>query len=340
MNKSITTERGQFSPFQADEFKDLSSSENLMKIVWGENEFSSNAYNTWLYRNNPLGKVEGQLVWHKETEDLAAQYVTVPSQLWFPNTNNCEKTILSVNTATHPSHQRRGLFVKSAKLTFEHAQQHGFSAVYGFPNDNSLPGFKKMGFTQLSALHIRARPISILNLAGSAFSILKQWHSPNLTEMHKQLSDPFQRAMPKLPVTSALIKNFLHVPRSKEWIEWRYAKHPTRKYFFFLWNDCVAVLRPMEISGLKLCLLMDLIGEVTDSFVKALDKHLKSEKINLMVGVFSDSLSAISPRTAKALWLRVPSRLSPKSFHVIFKPLKHSGHIEKSFFTLGDIDIY
>jgi hypothetical protein len=46
-------------------------------------------------------------------------------------------------TMTHPNHQKKGLFVTLAKMTFEAAQKEGVKFIYGFPNENSLPGFEK-----------------------------------------------------------------------------------------------------------------------------------------------------------------------------------------------------
>jgi hypothetical protein len=46
-------------------------------------------------------------------------------------------------TMTHPDHQKKGLFVTLAKMTFEAAQKEGVQFIYGFPNENSLPGFEK-----------------------------------------------------------------------------------------------------------------------------------------------------------------------------------------------------
>lgn len=49
----------------------------------------------------------------------------------------------SGSTMTHPNHQKKGLFVTLAKLTFEAACEEGIQFIYGFPNENSFPGFKK-----------------------------------------------------------------------------------------------------------------------------------------------------------------------------------------------------
>lgn len=60
----------------------------------------------------------------------------------------------SCDTMTHPAHQKKGLFVKLAKQTIELARQEGIHLVFGFPNQNSYPGFiKHLGFTHADTMH-------------------------------------------------------------------------------------------------------------------------------------------------------------------------------------------
>jgi GNAT superfamily N-acetyltransferase len=47
----------------------------------------------------------------------------------------------SADTMTHPKHRNKGLFVELARLTYELCYQEGIQLVFGFPNQNSLPGF-------------------------------------------------------------------------------------------------------------------------------------------------------------------------------------------------------
>ncbi len=49
----------------------------------------------------------------------------------------------SGDTMTHKDHQGKGLFTKLAKMTYDLARQEGVEFVFGFPNDNSLPGFTR-----------------------------------------------------------------------------------------------------------------------------------------------------------------------------------------------------
>ena len=48
----------------------------------------------------------------------------------------------SGDTMTSPLHQKKGLFIQLAKETYKLAAENKVTLVYGFPNENSYPGFK------------------------------------------------------------------------------------------------------------------------------------------------------------------------------------------------------
>ena len=103
----------------------------------------------WQYRDNPDGPVVGFNAWLGE--ELAAHYVTIP--LMARVNGREEKGLLSLNTATHPSHQGKGLFTKLANATYERGAREGFGFVVGVANANSTHGFtKKLGFQLVSPL--------------------------------------------------------------------------------------------------------------------------------------------------------------------------------------------
>jgi hypothetical protein len=59
----------------------------------------------------------------------------------------------SGDTMTHPHHQKKGLFISLAKHTFEYCKSIGILAIFGFPNQNSYPGFiNKLDFYELEQL--------------------------------------------------------------------------------------------------------------------------------------------------------------------------------------------
>ena len=66
----------------------------------------------------------------------------------------------SADTMTHPDHRKKGLFQKLALKTYALAAEQGIKFVFGFPNQDSYPGFIKLNWQslpdQLQAFTIKA----------------------------------------------------------------------------------------------------------------------------------------------------------------------------------------
>lgn len=116
-------------------------------------------YIKWQYINNPQGKVVSFNAWtipediHVEP-DLVAHYATIPITMVLGGKK--EKGLLSLNTATNPNHQGKGLFTKLATETYNYAKKNGYRFVVGVANANSTHGFlKKLGFYLVSPLEVK-----------------------------------------------------------------------------------------------------------------------------------------------------------------------------------------
>src|SRR4051812_11835714 len=113
----------------------------LHKAVYGHKrppKFFLNKYNT---AYTGAGHV-GYLVYNQQQEPVAF-YGVIPTLVWYNG-----KTILaaqSADTMTHPEYRNMGLFKQLANLTYALCRQEGIRFVFGFPNQNSLPGFIKLG---------------------------------------------------------------------------------------------------------------------------------------------------------------------------------------------------
>ncbi|MDP1822148.1 MAG: GNAT family N-acetyltransferase [Archangium sp.] len=113
----------------------------------------THAYLRWLYDGNPAGQVVGFDAW--EGPRLVATYVTIPAHLKVEGRS--VRGLLSLNTATDPEFQGKGLFTKLATAVFDRAAGEGFSCVYGIANANSTPGFtRKLGFQLVEPLRAAA----------------------------------------------------------------------------------------------------------------------------------------------------------------------------------------
>jgi GNAT superfamily N-acetyltransferase len=117
----------------------------------GANKFTLE-YLRWLYAANPDGTAVGYDAW--DGERLAAHYVCVPGMAQVGG--HGARVLLSLNTATHPDYQGKGLFTKLAALTYDSGREQGYDAVYGVANANSTPGFiRKLGFQLVRPLEAR-----------------------------------------------------------------------------------------------------------------------------------------------------------------------------------------
>jgi GNAT superfamily N-acetyltransferase len=109
-------------------------------------------YLRWLYRDNPAGGVVGTDAW--EGSRLVAHYACVPAAASLEGSDRT--VLLSLNTATHPDYQGRGLFTRLAEATYDAGARDGHALVYGVANANSTPGFlRKLGFSLAGPLAAR-----------------------------------------------------------------------------------------------------------------------------------------------------------------------------------------
>jgi GNAT superfamily N-acetyltransferase len=118
----------------------------------GADKLADVAYLRWLYAENPCGPVVGFNA--REDGRLAAHYVCVPARMRV--NGRCANALLSLNTATHPDFQGKGLFTRLAESTYAAGAEEGVELVYGIANANSTPGFvRKLGFALVAPLESR-----------------------------------------------------------------------------------------------------------------------------------------------------------------------------------------
>ncbi|THD57970.1 GNAT family N-acetyltransferase [Phenylobacterium sp.] len=121
----------------------------LLNAAFQTDKFNSAAL-AWRYRDNPAGAVIGADAW--DGDMLAAHYVTCPLEANIDGA--VVKGLLSLNTATHPDYQGRGLFTTLAERAYDLGTQAGYSFVIGVANANSTPGFlRKLAFQEVGRLH-------------------------------------------------------------------------------------------------------------------------------------------------------------------------------------------
>ncbi len=93
----------------------------------------------WAYLDNPAGEPFVTLCY--EGERLVGHYAIVPMPL--AEGGQRLNTYVSMTTMVAESHRKFGLFTTLAQATYQAAREAGAAFVFGFPNAQSTPGFRK-----------------------------------------------------------------------------------------------------------------------------------------------------------------------------------------------------
>ncbi len=138
----------EFLPVRCDESAYADYVQLFARCFPGADKFSRD-YLDWLYRANPDGQVVGFDA--RDGDRLAAHYVCIPARAQIAGAQ--VRVLLSLNTATHPDYQGKGLFTQLAERTYATGTDQGFDCVYGVANANSTPGFtRKLQFQLVGPL--------------------------------------------------------------------------------------------------------------------------------------------------------------------------------------------
>jgi GNAT superfamily N-acetyltransferase len=126
----------------------LAAYSELLNATFETTKFTPEAL-AWRYRDNPAGQVVGADAW--DGDRLAAHYAVCPLEARIDG--ECVRGLLSLNTATHPDYQGRGLFTKLAETAYGLGAQAGYGFVIGVANANSTPGFlRRLAFQDFGRL--------------------------------------------------------------------------------------------------------------------------------------------------------------------------------------------
>lgn len=191
----------------------------LLKLSLGESLMpKSELFWRWKHFANPFGPSSVLLAF--EGESLVGVRAFMRWD-WRAN-DNVIKSMRAVDTATHPSHQGKGIFRKLTLRLVESCEEMKLGFIFNTPNKKSKPGYLKMGWSEVGRLPIRLRPF--LNVfsaklnAGGYFAVNQN-----------QLISFFNQ-FPEL-LNSSLNGYFTN--RSLSFLIWRYVENPNVNYSWF-----------------------------------------------------------------------------------------------------------
>ena len=231
----------------------------------------------------------------------------------------------SADTMTHPQHRLKGLFVKLAQLTYQLCYEAGIQLIFGFPNQNSLPGFiNKLGWQttgRMDCFMIQTgaatwiRAFNKLPVVRTLFRSYQQKHLKNYRTHQQGLEN------------SVLPDGYAGIYRDTDYLNY---KVYTSNQVIQIGNSLLWIKIGSEI------IIGDMLINPAD-FESTMDQL---KKLARRLGIKAIQFHTSPGTTLHQLFLQYNKNEAIPSFPVIFKVLGGDAQLDGIKFTFADIDIF
>lgn len=181
----------------------------------------SERFFAWKHDLNPFGPSPA---WVAEDEDGRLAGVRVFMRWQFCGEGGPRRAVRAVDTATRSDLQGRGIFTLLTKGALPQLQQDGVDLVFNTPNDQSRPGYLKMGWQVVGRVPVGMRPggLAALPRIRGARAAAHKWSES--TDVGLPAADALSDSeeVARLLATSAA-RPGLATDRSPEYLAWRYS---------------------------------------------------------------------------------------------------------------------
>lgn len=200
----------------------------------------------WLWKLRGCGQPFENVWLAVEGDRIIFQYAGIPVR--FLTRGGVRWGVQSVDTMADPDYRLRGLFMAVARHAFEYWRERGAAFVYGLPNEQSRPGFEKLGLKSVFPVRWRRYPISPfsiwsrrLGLSVPTSMLDGLWFAARLkrkppagldlvdaSDADNRFDRIWARCAPAAVIT---------IVRDSSWVRWRYGDAPGFDYRLLIAND-------------------------------------------------------------------------------------------------------
>lgn len=176
--------------------------------------------------------------------------------------------VRAVDTATHPSHQGRGIFRRLTLAALDDVTAEGVDFVFNTPNAQSRPGYLKMGWSQVGRLPTSVRLASVASPLRMARARVpaQRWSTPSNAGRPalEVLADPALSELLDAVAPDAR----LHTRRTLPYLQWRYGFEPLAYRVVTISDDVrsgLAVFRLRRRGSALECAVCDVLVPAGDA---------------------------------------------------------------------------
>ena len=323
----------------------------------------------WQFQNNPSGPAFCFLAEAGGT--IVGQYAAIPTRFSIQGKETL--VALSCDTMIHPHYRRQGMFSALARELYDFMENHcGITMVWGFPNNQSLPGFTgRLGWRMLPFIPLMVLPIRPLAMVHRSIPLLKRLGKKAPAKIETDLDFKFSPRLPGLridpirhfdeafdelwqthssmpPPQSRRASPVMQV-RDSRYLQWRYLSVPEFGYRPF------AVRRHGRLLGYMILRMMTLKGHMFGVLMDLFPFPMASDLV--LNDVFSlarqyvkahggDFLTCLLPRgnagvLKRAGFKKVPEIINPKTWRLGYRCTGAAlpDDFDSWHITYGDTDV-
>lgn len=237
------------------------------------------------------------------------------------------RAVRAVDTAVHPDHQGRGLFTALTLHGLDEVRAAGVDFVFNTPNEQSLPGYLKMGWGEIGRLPVHLRPNGAGGALTAARSRVAASHWP---ELDRPVGIAADRSLDAdLGVVAGASDRRLSTRTDDEVLRWRYGL-PMLGYRRVAAGDGSIIVRLRRRGPSRELVVLHHAGA-------------SAEQLDQTIGAALDASGAthalsLEPVGSRRRWVQVP-RMGPtlawRGVHTSARPHRSNWNLD-----MGDIELF
>lgn len=234
------------------------------------------------------------------------------------------QAVRAVDTATHPDHQRKGVFRLLTTACVDELSADGVDFVFNTPNEKSRPGYLRMGWVDAGRLPVRftVSGVGALPRLARARTAARKWSEPLTVGVTIDTVADDLAAAVRPP-------DGIATDRSADHLRWRYGFEPL--HYRVVQTDAAAGVVRLRRRGPA---VEAVVAEIVSPSVAATRGVLRS--IRRLPGV--DHVLTLASPPHPAPWLPTIPGLGP---HLTLRDLATPAPEVGAFrFSLGDIELF
>lgn len=140
-----------------------------------------------------------------------------------------------VDSVTDPGFQRRGIFTRLTSRACEIARAEGVRFLFNTPNGNSVPGYLKLGWSELKSLPLYIKPLRLISAAYRAarwrYGVKRIPAAEDFFRNEPTAADSLFASEGLAALLQARGADRFATDCSAAFFRWRYAQHPHIPYY-------------------------------------------------------------------------------------------------------------